>query len=394
MIDDSIALPGAPVPWEPSREPPVRPGPPFLMTEMIVAEPALAGRLVRRRGAPGAATDALAQAIDDASARGEPVVVIGCGTSEHAAMAFAEIANDALANKGLAAEVRSEQAFEAALAPPARGLLVAISHEGGTAMTNLALERARSQGVRTALVTVSDGSPGARLADIVVATGEQDQSWCHTVGYLSPMIAAAVVAGRITGAAPDAVAVQALVAAGADDGAAIEDIARSLAGRRPILVTATGADRAAGRELVLKIEEGTHVPAAYRDLETILHGHLAGTDADTALVLVLGDSRELEARVARARGVLRAAEAIGMSALAILNASAAAAIPSSLTPGGRIVVPDGGGLARPVAALLGTAVPLQLVVERLARARGVNPDAIGREDARYRAAAEAADAPE
>jgi hypothetical protein len=41
-----------------------------------------------------------------------------------------------------------------------------------------------------------------------------------------------------------------------------------------------------------------------------------------------------------------------------------------------------------VAALLGTAVPLQLLTERLARARGTNPDPIRRDDDRYREASD------
>ena len=41
------------------------------------------------------------------------------------------------------------------------------------------------------LLTVSSRSPGAAEADpaLVVETGELDQSWCHTVGYVSPMLA-------------------------------------------------------------------------------------------------------------------------------------------------------------------------------------------------------------
>jgi len=42
-----------------------------------------------------------------------------------------------------------------------------------------------------------------------------------------------------------------------------------------------------------------------------------------------------------------------------------------------------------VAATLASVVPLQLLTERLARARGTNPDAIGREDPRQAAAASA-----
>jgi len=48
-------------------------------------------------------------------------------------------------------------------------------------------------------------------------------------------------------------------------------------------------------------------------------------------------------------------------------------------------------LPAPVAALLGSATPLQLLTERIARARGTNPDAIRRDDPVYLAAADAAD---
>ena len=44
-------------------------------------------------------------------------------------------------------------------------------------------------------------------------------------------------------------------------------------------------------------------------------------------------------------------------------------------------------LPAPVAALLATATPLQLIVERLARLVGTNPDPIRRTDPRYAGAA-------
>jgi hypothetical protein len=83
-----------------------------------------------------------------------------------------------------------------------------------------------------------------------------------------------------------------------------------------------------------------------------------------------------------------------METAAIVAADAAVDLPTDLTTAGRIVLPEAAALPSPVAALLGTAVPLQLLTERLARARGVNPDPIHRDDARYREAAEAAEAPE
>jgi hypothetical protein len=80
-----------------------------------------------------------------------------------------------------------------------------------------------------------------------------------------------------------------------------------------------------------------------------------------------------------------------MEAAAIVAADAAVDLPTDLTPAGRIVLPEAPALPAPVAALLGTATPLQLLTERLARARGVNPDPIHRDVDRYREAAEAAE---
>jgi fructoselysine-6-P-deglycase FrlB-like protein len=142
---------------------------------------------------------------------------------------------------------------------------------------------------------------------------------------------------------------------------------------------------------VLKIEEGTWIPAAYRDLETFLHGHLAAVSDADGLVLILADRDRRPERLARAAGVLRAARVIGMEAAAILATDVAAELPTELTPAGRIVIPEAPHLPAPVAALLGTATPLQLLTERLARARGVDPDPIHRDVDRYREAADAAD---
>ena len=60
----------------------------------------------------------------------------------------------------------------------------------------------------------------------------------------------------------------------------------------------------------------------------------------------------------------------------------------------RLVVAEAPGLPSALAALTGTATPLQLLTERLARARGTNPDPIRRDDPVYRAASDAAEATE
>ena len=400
--DPDLPLPPAPDPWAGSEMPSLRDGPPWHMTEMIEAEPALATRLLAKLAAADGPAARLAMAIRSTAAARRPILVTGCGTSEHAAQATVEILREAMAVAGLPSKLGQsgaplavqalEGSLEAALGG-SNGLVVGVSHEGGTWATNRALQTAKAAGATVALVTCSDRSPGAALADIVVTTEEQDQSWCHTVGYLAPILVATAVGGQISGRSPDAAAAGRLLAAGLAPEAVgeAERLAGHLGTMDRLIVTATGADRPAARELVLKVEEGSHLPAAMRDIETVLHGHLAGMDRETGFVLILSDAAGLEARGGRAAGVLRAVAELGIRSGAILGEAYAGAIPAELTPAGRIVAPAAPPLPAAAVALLGSAVPLQVVTERLARIRGVNPDPIRRDDPAYLRAAEAAE---
>ena len=399
-FDPDATLAGAPDPWDYLPMPEVRGGPPWAMAEMIAAEPGLVGRIVGRVTADGSAA-ALAGALREAAAAGQPVIVTGCGTSEHAAMGTAAILRDAWRRAGLPGwGPVAAQAFELAQEPPHAGLVIGVSHEGGTAATIAALEAARAAGARTALLTASAGAPAASAADIVLATVEMDRSWCHTVGYVSPMAAAVAVAAALEGTGPDAAALASRVGAGIEaawrggDARPATAIGRAIADASHLLVVASGVDRVTARELVLKVEEASYVPSAMRDLETFLHGHLPATGESTALVLILTEPASFEARSRRARQALAAAAATGIRAGAILSASAADRIPATLTPAGRIVVPDASpSTAAAEACLFGTAGPLQLVTLEVAAARGTNPDPIRRDDPVYLRAAEVADDP-
>jgi glucosamine--fructose-6-phosphate aminotransferase (isomerizing) len=388
-FDPEQPIPGAPDPWASSSQPEWRDAPPYAMTEMIAAEPAFAERLVRRLADDPSLAELLDQ-VRGAAAKGEPIVFAGCGTSEHAAVVGAALLDDALRAAGVAdPRVSSVQAFELLGRYQPAGLMIGVSHEGGTWATNTAMAEAVSAGVRTALVTVSDRSPAAALAQVVVQTAEQDQSWCHTVGYLSPILFAAALAARISDRALDAVAVRALLDS-ADHAPAAEQTAAALRACERLLVVGSGVDHATARELALKVEEGGHLPATAHQLETIRHGHLAAADERTGLILVLTDG---EARgsviVERAAAVLRSAAALGMPAAAVIAADLGDDLPSELTPAGRAAVPLTSRLPRVMAAALGAAIPIQLLAERTARARGTNPDTIGREDPRQAAAADA-----
>jgi glucosamine--fructose-6-phosphate aminotransferase (isomerizing) len=323
-----------------SDTPELRPGPPWAMEEMILAEPGLVGPIL---GCP-----AVAEAAE--LLRDEPILLTGCGTSEHAAMAGAALLG-----------ARSRDAFEASLDPRHEGVLIAISHEGGTAATLAALDASHAKKI---LITALPEH--ARGEDVVVATPLRDTSWCHTVGYLSPLLALTAIAGHAD-PAPVSAAIEATLAWRE----AYADAASRLVGCERLIVAASGVDEVTARELALKIEEGAHIPATPLGIEKVLHGHLPAADSRTGLVLLRLDRRDDEQRDARARDVVAAAAQLSMPTVLIDQLPE-----TSLAP-----VP---------AALIAGALAAQLLTLELVLAAGTNPDLIRREQAAYLAAADAA----
>jgi fructoselysine-6-P-deglycase FrlB-like protein len=368
-------LPGAPEPWASSSMPPFRARPPFVMSEMIAAEPAVAERLVRRL-AKDVALDRVAGEIRETLDAGRPVVTTGCGTSEHAAMGIALLLSEAL-NLPAGQEVRAVQALEALRTPLASGLLLAVSHEGGTHATLGAMRAAQGAGATTALITVGAGSPAAALADHVIATEEQDQSWCHTVGYLAPLVAGMALAAKLRRSRLDAAAIRALLDVSQDAHGPAE-IAAALVGTDRIIVAGAGPDAISARELALKISEGPRLAATGFELETVLHGHLAAVTRWTGLVVVLTDGSP--AVLARAHKLLAAAKALSVPAAAIIGDEITGELDPNETPAGRVELPHTGRVPALAGSLLASAIALQLLCERLARARSMNPDTLGREN--------------
>jgi glucosamine--fructose-6-phosphate aminotransferase (isomerizing) len=256
------------------------------------------------------------------------VVFTGCGTSFHAAQA----AGDAV------------QGLEAVLAPPDADVLVVVSHEGATP---LALEAARAFAGPRWLVTGKRESPlGELCEEVVVATPEVEQSWCHTVSYTCAVAALRALRGEDVSWLPDAVA----------------DV---LAGPRlavpehdRIMVVGAGRDWPTAQEAVLKIREGAHLPAAAHHTEQLLHGHLAAVDERVRAFVLEGEGRAAE----RARDAVRALEILGCE--------------TTLVP-----------TVHPVVDI----VRFQLLTVDLADARGVDPDPIRTDDERWKRARAAYD---
>ena len=370
--------------WLTDDFPELRDAPPWVMEEMIFAQARLAAPIL---GAERPDAARLRDAVLAAAAAGEPVVVTGCGTSEHAAMVVAELLTDSFRREGLTARAEARQALDAALDPRSGGVLLAISHDGGTRATKLALEAGRESGARTALITACTDPACASDADDVFVTPLHDDSWCHTLAYVSAILAGA----RISGIAGDEAvaaaqtAIESTLARRAELEAAAAHLNRS--GR--IIAAGLGSDQANAGELALKIAEGARIPTSAYHLETLLHGHLAGCDADaTSLVLLALDPRPGARRDRRFALVADAVRTVGIPVVALAPAALLAQLPDDVH--GVAFEPSS---AEPLlSSLLQSALAVQLLTLGLVGLAGTNPDLIRREERAYREAALIGDA--
>jgi glucosamine--fructose-6-phosphate aminotransferase (isomerizing) len=209
---------------------------------------------------------------------GARVLFTGCGTSYHAALACGP----------------AVQALELVLGnAPEADVLVAISHEGETALT---LEAVRGFAGETWLVTGVPESPlGQAVHHVVVATPAVEESYCHTASYTCAVAAGRALQGEDVSHLPDAVGAE---LASAPLGASAHD---------RFIVAWAGQDAPTVLEAVLKLREGARVAAEAHHTEQLLHGHLAAIDADVRCFVLEGDGRAAE----RAADAVRALCEIG-----------------------------------------------------------------------------------
>jgi fructoselysine-6-P-deglycase FrlB-like protein len=196
---------------------------------------------------------------------GARALFVGCGTSFHAARACGPAAQALDAVLGIAS---------------AADVLVAISHEGETRLTQEAVEAFAGE---TWLITGKEDSPIARLVDhVVVATPEVEQSYCRTASYTCAIAAGRALQGEDVSGLPAAVAAE------------LEADALGASAHDRFVVAAAGLDYATALEAVLKLREGAHVAAEAHHAEQLLHGHLAAIDDSVRCFLLAGGGRAAE----------------------------------------------------------------------------------------------------
>lgn len=338
---------------------------PFFMHDMIRRQ------VVAVRATLGVLPDA-ARGIPPPPAGGR-VLFAGIGTSYHAALGGARIAR-AIARERFRAE--PIPAFDLIDRPEElEGVAAAVvfSASGETAVTNAALERMRDRRIPTVLISATESSTAARIADQrLVSRYAEETSWTHTVSYTAALAAAYALVRAWGGSAepptPASVGTEeALTQALAFETRAVELVER-LAAVKTILVIGSGSSEVTAREAALKFREASGRFAATGGVEELLHGMIPSVGPETAVLAVTGTP--LECRRARE----------GLAAVARLGA-VTLLIDSSGSAHGDA---EWGLLAQPehLAPLVQVA-PFQLLAYWLAVSEGRNPDVMGLDDPRY-----------
>lgn len=356
-----------------------RGGHPYFMFDAISAQPAaIADTLARNREKIAA----LARAL-----RATPSLTLaGIGTSLNGAL-YGEYW---LRTVGRMASVRAASSFDVVnygMRPAAGGALLVLSHRGWKQYSARAVAEARAAGILTAAISGQGPDEGARQADHLMITTEQEQSAAHTKSLTSAMalVFALALELRALGGGADADAKRL--------GAALEAIPdlmrrrlgddsreRKAAARfhnfHRIVILGGGPNYPTAREIALKLKETNFVYSEGLQVEEFLHGPISSADRDTLVILVSagGAAGERAVQTANALGEIGAAR-FGVFTRA--GAALKGAVDEALEVEG-----DDEALSP-----FGLLLSLQLFTYWLALGRGCDPDMAHRDDPRHAKAA-------
>ena len=369
--------------YDPAVYPELRSAAPWVMEDMIEAQV----RLPETLGDSLASTaPQLAEMLHAAAEAGEPIVVSAVGTSGHSARAVALILNGAMGESAVAAgPAEARESADEALAPRRKGLCIAISHGGLSTSTVRALAAAREAGAKTALITAAGNTPARDIADVVLRTPLRDKSYCHTVGYTSPILTGFYLASAYRQEEFPAAGLAGYLRELLTMRSRALEIGRALGKAERLVAAGSLIDVPTARELALKVAEAAWIPTTMLGVEDTLHGHLVAHDANSALVVAVTGGPGAGRAAEGAHELLIAARRIGLQTAAILSPDLAGAILSDDVSAGTLVIPHA-DLPELVTSLLGGAMALQLLTTGLVHARGTNPDLLRREQAPYREA--------
>ena len=319
------------------------------MREEVAEQPAVVAETVARLREPA---DELAAAVRVRRLRG--VLVLGRGTSANAAL-YARYLLEARAGLRTALEAPSLRTAYNAPRGAADVLLLAFSQSGETPEVVDLVERAREGGLLTAAVTSVADSPLARAAEtpLVTAAGHE-RSIAATKSFTAQLAAVATLAAAL-GATELAAGLPTLgesVAAAIELGAAeVERAAPEFADAEVAACVARGFALCAAHETALKLKEAAGIWAEGYSSADLRHGPIAAMAGRPALLLTAGGALRRDLVELEGELLSRGARPVRFD----LERLGAGSLPEELAP-------------------LPLVVPGQLLAERVARLRGLDPD--------------------
>ena len=255
--------------------------------------------------------------VADMLARTERVIIVGMGTSLHAAAVGARIF-EALARVPAEAENASEFRYRDPVINPAT-LVISISQSGETVDTLAAMEEAKSRGAGLIAVTNNEFSQAAVLADTTldIRAGPEigvASTKCLTNSILALYLVASymgrarglISGGQVTQMVDDLARLPSLISRALETDNAVREIARRLYKTNNYLYLGRGISYPVAMEGALKLKEISYCHAEGYQAGEMKHGPIALIDEDMPVVALalrdrlypkmLGNIEEVKAR--------------------------------------------------------------------------------------------------
>jgi glucosamine--fructose-6-phosphate aminotransferase (isomerizing) len=257
--------------------------------------------------------------------------------------------------------------------------VIVVSHRGSKLFGNRAVERAVEAGVLT--VGITGKNTKMQGADITIETVEQDPSSTHSISYVTALTRLAQIATRLAALKGNnkqaelleagLVQVPALIEQMLAREGEVQTIAQeAVAKQRRLYYVGAGPNAVTGPEGALKAKEASYVTAEGFELEQAIHGPQVAFERDDVLIPISVKG----AAQARMADFLLALSEIGSRVWLIGEAPDAQTAELFGREGwARFAVCDGVDILEELTPLL-TVVPVQLLAEFLAAARGTNAD--------------------
>lgn len=339
---------------------------PYLLHDAIHEQPSrIAAFLQSKR--------ALVEQAADAAAPRHRIMLLGIGSSHHAA----QIGEYFLRHFTRSSTALVEQSFEQVHYP--RGfhpsdIAMCLSHRGSKNHTVQAMQAARAAGALTIGICGEPVSAQMQSADFAIPTCELETCFVHTKSYTTALAALALFAIALTvrrkqisaedgeRAIVSVARISELISKTLDLESPCRDAAKQIAQRHRWIFIGAGPNWATAREGALKVKESSYVAAEGFQTEQFLHGPLSELDSRAVLTAFLAGG----AGDYRTHAALRAAGEVGAFRVAIVTRGADSDVPAEIV----LEVPEVAEWLSPFLHV----VPAQLLSYFVALERGANPD--------------------